>query len=172
VKSFATENDLITAIKGFADDSADNVQVGDRVQIGSNIDDSFIVDQAYFDAEKIKNSYKGAFPIDDPNRDVENDFLTTTTEVYDYEFYGSETNTTTVNNETVTFIDETSWTTYHSVSGSYAFDNFDVLVGVANVFDEKPPRISASGDQVGNAARFSQYDFIGRRVFANITYSF
>lgn len=90
----------------------------------------------------------------------------------DYEFYGSETNTTTVNNETVTFIDETSWTTYHSVSGSYAFDNFDVLVGVANVFDEKPPRISASGDQVGNAARFSQYDFIGRRVFANITYSF
>ncbi len=90
----------------------------------------------------------------------------------DYEYYGSETNTTTLNDETVTFIDETRWTTYHAVSGSFAYEDFDVIVGVANLFDEEPPRISASGFELGNAALFSQYDFIGRRVFANVRYSF
>ena len=58
------------------------------------------------------------------------------------------------------------------MSGSFAYEDFDVIVGVANLFDEEPPRISASGFELGNAALFSQYDFIGRRVFANVRYSF
>jgi outer membrane receptor protein involved in Fe transport len=72
----------------------------------------------------------------------------------------------------VTFIDETPWTTYHTVSGSYTYEDFDFIVGVANILDEEPPRISASGFDLGNAALYSQYDFIGRRVFANVRYSF
>jgi hypothetical protein len=90
----------------------------------------------------------------------------------DYEYYASETNTTTLRGVPVTFIDETPWTTYHTVSGSYSYEDFDFIVGVANVLDEEPPRISSSGFDLGNAALYSQYDFIGRRVFANVRYSF
>jgi len=90
----------------------------------------------------------------------------------DYEYYGSETNTTTLNGETVTFIDEAKWTTYHAVSGSFDYEDFNVIVGVANLFDEEPPRMSASGFELGNAGLYSQYDFIGRRVFANVRYNF
>ena len=90
----------------------------------------------------------------------------------DYEYYGSETNTTTLNGETVTFIDETKWTTYHAVSSSFAYEDFDFTVGVANLFDEEPPQLSASGFELGNSALYSQYDFIGRRVFANVKYNF
>ena len=90
----------------------------------------------------------------------------------DYEYYASETNTTTVNGNTVTFIDETPWTMYHTASGSFSYESLDVIVGVANVFDKEPPRISSSGFDLGNAALYSQYDFIGRRVFANLRYNF
>ncbi len=90
----------------------------------------------------------------------------------DYEYYASETNTTTVNGNTVTFIDETPWTTYHTVSGSFDYESLDVILGVANVFDKEPPRISSSGFDLGNTVLASQYDFIGRRVFANLRYNF
>ncbi|WP_296044738.1 TonB-dependent receptor [uncultured Alteromonas sp.] len=90
----------------------------------------------------------------------------------DYEYYASETNTTTVNGNTVTFIDETPWTTYHTVSGSFEYESLDVILGVANVFDKAPPRISSSGFDLGNTVLASQYDFIGRRVFANLRYNF
>nr|WP_136250971.1 TonB-dependent receptor [Ningiella ruwaisensis] len=94
----------------------------------------------------------------------------------DYEYYASETNETTLNGETVTFIDEAPWTTYHTVSAATSFfdEALDVTVGVANVFDDTPPVISASGFELGNAARFSQYDsgWRGRRFFANVTYNF
>ncbi|MEC9260708.1 MAG: TonB-dependent receptor, partial [Pseudomonadota bacterium] len=90
----------------------------------------------------------------------------------DYEYYASGTNTTTVNGNTVTFIDETPWTTYHTVSGSFEYESLDVILGVANVFDKAPPRISSSGFDLGNTVLASQYDFIGRRVFANLRYNF
>ncbi len=91
----------------------------------------------------------------------------------DYEFYNSETNTTTLNRETVTFIDETPFTTYHTVSASTSLiDDLDIIVGIANVFDDEPPVISGSGFELGNAARYSQYDWRGRRFFVNATYNF
>ncbi len=90
----------------------------------------------------------------------------------DYEYAASETNTTTLNGETVTFVDETPWTTYHTVSAGFDYESFDFIVGIANVFDKEPPKISASGFELGNAARHSQYDFVGRRAFANIRYNF
>jgi len=90
----------------------------------------------------------------------------------DYEYYASETNTTTLNGETVTFIDEARWKTLHTVSGGFEFNDFNFIVGVANVFDEEPAKISSSGFELGNAALYSQSDFVGRRIFANISYNF
>ena len=102
--------------------------------------------------------------------------VTWTTSYYsatnDYEFYASETNTTTVNGETVTFVDEIPGTVYHSVSVGFDIDELDIILGVGNVFDKEPARISSSGFDVGNAALISQSDFIGRRIFANLRYNF
>lgn len=68
---------------------------------------------------------------------------------------------------------------YHALSASYDFEGTGIraLVGVANLTDEEPPQlsnISQGGrlDTVGNAAFYSQYDWLGRRFFANLTYEF
>jgi iron complex outermembrane receptor protein len=67
---------------------------------------------------------------------------------------------------------------YHSLSASYAFDNgLTALVGVANVTDEEPPRMTAEDtsnevDIVGKTAFYSQYDWLGRRVFLNVKMEF
>ena len=105
------------------------------------------------------------------------DFYVTWTANYtdatnDYEYYASESNTTTLNGETVTFIDETPFTTYHTMSVGFDYEDFNFIVGVSNVFDKEPPKISSSGFDLGNAALYSQYDFIGRRAFANVRYNF
>jgi outer membrane receptor protein involved in Fe transport len=91
----------------------------------------------------------------------------------DYEYYG-DTNETTYRGDPVTFVAETPTTFYHTLSGNMSFaDAFDVTVGVANVFDKEPPMVSpAYVRSVGNATLYSQYDQLGRRVFANVTYNF
>jgi iron complex outermembrane receptor protein len=61
---------------------------------------------------------------------------------------------------------------YHSISLEFqATKNFTFTVGVANLFNKKPPRISTVGDPTTGGA-FAQvpllgsyYDYIGRRVF-------
>ena len=69
-------------------------------------------------------------------------------------------------------------TVYHSLSASYDFDNGLVArLGVANLLDETPPRLTARStanevDVLGNVAFYSQYDWLGRRVFANLTMNF
>ena len=104
--------------------------------------------------------------------------VTWTTFYYDatnnYEYYAQPFGATIFNDEEVTRIDETPWTDYHtlSVSTSLFDDKLDVIVGVANLFDEEPPTLSSSGDQVGNAARYSRFDFLGQRLFANFRYNF
>ncbi|MDH5629616.1 MAG: TonB-dependent receptor [Gammaproteobacteria bacterium] len=91
----------------------------------------------------------------------------------DYEYYTQPKGGTTWDGEAVTRIDETPWTYYHTVSTSTSlFDNLNIIVGIANVFDEEPPILSSSGNEVGNAARYSRFDFIGQRLFANFKYSF
>ena len=50
-------------------------------------------------------------------------------------------------------------------------------MGVANLTDEEPPRVTARStanevDVLGKAAFYSQYDWLGRRVFANLTMNF
>jgi len=63
IRKFATENDLINAIKGLSKHAPDNVYVGNIVKVGN--DDEFEITQEKFDELKIKNSYKGTFTSDD-----------------------------------------------------------------------------------------------------------
>lgn len=69
----------------------------------------------------------------------------------------------------------------HTFSTAYNFsDSLNLIIGVANAFDEEPPYLSYQPNSLaqsdltggGNAAYFSQYNFIGRRYFANATYNF
>jgi iron complex outermembrane receptor protein len=69
-------------------------------------------------------------------------------------------------------------TVYHSLSASYSFENGVVArLGVANLLDEDPPRLTSLGtgnevDVLGKAAFYSQYDWLGRRFFLNLTMNF
>jgi iron complex outermembrane receptor protein len=69
-------------------------------------------------------------------------------------------------------------TVYHSLSASYDFENGVVArLGVANLLDQDPPRLTSLGtgnevDVLGKAAFYSQYDWLGRRFFLNLTMGF
>jgi iron complex outermembrane receptor protein len=69
-------------------------------------------------------------------------------------------------------------TTYHSFSAGYAWDNgLLVRAGVANIFDETPPQVTAQGTgnevtTLGKVAFYSQYDWLARRFFLNLTKNF
>lgn len=69
-------------------------------------------------------------------------------------------------------------TVYHSLSTSYDFENGVVArIGVANLLDEEPPRMTSLGtenevDVLGEVAFYSQYDWLGRRYFVNLTMNF
>ena len=62
----------------------------------------------------------------------------------------------------------------HSASLQFdVSDKFEFTVGVRNLFDKKPPQVTAYGFTViGNAPLYSGYDFAGRTFFANATTSF
>jgi outer membrane receptor protein involved in Fe transport len=62
---------------------------------------------------------------------------------------------------------------YFLHSASVQFDvakKFTLTMGVRNLFDKKPPRISADGySLIGNAPLYSGYDYVGRTFFVNAT---
>ncbi|RIJ16834.1 TonB-dependent receptor [Henriciella mobilis] len=64
----------------------------------------------------------------------------------------------------------TEETIYHTFSTQYEADTWTFRVGVANVFDEHPPAVSDA--DAGNSLIVSQYDYLGRRAFVNITKRF
>ncbi|MDP4537244.1 hypothetical protein Q3O60_13715, partial [Alkalimonas collagenimarina] len=71
------------------------------------------------------------------------------------------------------FRDNGLW--YHSFSASRDIAGFDVTLGIANAFDQKPPRVSDFGGVVrreGSSAFYSQYDWTGRRAFLTVSYDF
>ena len=50
-------------------------------------------------------------------------------------------------------------------------DRYEFTVGVRNLFDKAPPRITAVGfNTVGNAPLYSGYDLVGRSFFANVNF--
>jgi iron complex outermembrane receptor protein len=67
---------------------------------------------------------------------------------------------------------------YHnfSVSKEFADGKFTITAGVSNLFDTRPPRVSVlNGGNIstlGPVAAASQYDFVGRRGFVNISTKF
>lgn len=67
---------------------------------------------------------------------------------------------------------------YHTFSLSYDFkdEGISAIFGVANAFDTTPPRVTTLNlgevSSEGNSAFYSQYDWMGRRVFMNATYKF
>ena len=69
---------------------------------------------------------------------------------------------------------------YHNFSVSYEWADRGIkaLIGVANLTAEDPPQVTTQGgtdaeiDFIGNSVFYSQYDWFGRRIFANLTYTF
>ena len=63
---------------------------------------------------------------------------------------------------------------YHTASMTYDQSDWQILVGVANVFDAKPPSISTgAGTRYGNVPAFAtQYDYYGRTPFVRLKYKF
>ena len=58
---------------------------------------------------------------------------------------------------------------------SYEQADWQILVGVSNVFDAKPPLISSSvySSRYGNTHPFAtQYDYYGRTPFVRLKYKF
>ena len=68
----------------------------------------------------------------------------------------------------------TQATFYHSASITrrIANDRFQITMGISNIFDTTPPRISTNGVAltIGQVAggTASQYDYLGRRFFMNV----
>ncbi|MCW3837875.1 TonB-dependent receptor domain-containing protein [Sphingomonas canadensis] len=69
-------------------------------------------------------------------------------------------------------------TFYHNFSLTQSFDDdrYELTLGVANIFDTRPPRVSVlNGSQIsmlGPVVAASQYSFVGRRAFLNVSAKF
>jgi iron complex outermembrane receptor protein len=68
---------------------------------------------------------------------------------------------------------------YHSASVTKDFEGtgLEMTVGVRNLFDTKPPRVSTIGGSglpslIGPVVGTSQYDLLGRRIFINVSKKF
>lgn len=77
--------------------------------------------------------------------------------------------------DTVYFQREVDLYVTHNASVRYQMDQWALQAGIQNMFDEYPNITSASGGGrffgSGNLPRSSQYDYLGRRAFVNITRS-
>ena len=78
--------------------------------------------------------------------------------------------------ETSTFKLDTPDYFLHAASVQYkdTVGKWGATLGVRNIADTKPPMISAQGgyNRVGNAPLYSGYDYMGRRIFLNVSKSF
>lgn len=66
---------------------------------------------------------------------------------------------------------------YHAMSVTKEIgDKFEFTLGMSNIFDTRPPRVSVVGNNVipmiGPVVGTSQYDFLGRRMFVNVSRRF
>jgi iron complex outermembrane receptor protein len=71
----------------------------------------------------------------------------------------------------------TPMTFYHNLSLTQEIgEKFDITIGMSNIFDTRPPRVSVlNGSQIstlGPVVAASQYPFVGRRVFMNVSAKF
>ncbi|MDP5186630.1 MAG: TonB-dependent receptor [Alishewanella sp.] len=90
----------------------------------------------------------------------------------DYKYFANG-NQTTYRGQPSTFIAETPTYILHSASVQRDIYGVDVTFGIANLFDKAPPQGSPAGVRTaGNSVLYSQYEFIGRRAFLNMSYDF
>ncbi|PKM19249.1 MAG: TonB-dependent receptor [Gammaproteobacteria bacterium HGW-Gammaproteobacteria-15] len=97
-----------------------------------------------------------------------------------YTDYGNGTyrDTAVIRGETVKVVAHADAYTYHTFSTTKIFGDTGLTgtLGVSNIFDKAPPQVTTLGavdlDVIGNSAFYSQYDWIGRRVFLNLSYAF
>lgn len=64
---------------------------------------------------------------------------------------------------------------YHSASVQWSQPKYDVMVGISNLTDKKPDTVSAAAtsNRLGNVPLSStQYDLLGRQLFAKLSYKF
>ncbi len=100
-------------------------------------------------------------------------------------FIGSSSNhrdfggdTATLRGETVRVVLKTDTVVYHTASVTREFENWGMRarLGVANVLDEEPPRVTTLSlgevSTIGKSAFYSQYDWLGRRYFLDLTKKF
>ena len=86
--------------------------------------------------------------------------------------------TSTYRGETVRVVLDADEVLYHAFSATYDFEDSGVraVLGVANAFDEEPPQVTTLNlgelNTVGTSAFYSQYDWFGRRVYANVIWDF
>ncbi|MFN9149501.1 MAG: TonB-dependent receptor domain-containing protein [Hyphomonadaceae bacterium] len=75
---------------------------------------------------------------------------------------------------TLLFKTKTETTITHDLSVQYRTDNWTLVGGVSNVFNEEPPAISTGVffARLGESPLVSQYDIVGRSVFASVTRRF
>lgn len=97
-------------------------------------------------------------------------------EASNYDSFGGDT--ATYYGETVRVVLDTEMVAYHAFSVSRYFSDYglNAIVGVANAFDEEPPQVTTLNlgeiDTQGQSAFYSQYDWLGRRFFVNLTKTF
>lgn len=89
-----------------------------------------------------------------------------------YDSFGGNTVTLRGGREVRVVLD-TDTVVYHNASVAYSFDNgATVRLGVSNIFDKEPPRLTTLNlgevSTQGNSAFYSQYDWEGRTIFANL----
>jgi iron complex outermembrane receptor protein len=98
--------------------------------------------------------------------------------------YVSETDNKDIANETFTYFGYPNArrditmdaVLYHNLSVFYQQDNWDVLLGINNLLDEEPDTVSTGSGSTtarGNIPLVAtQYDLLGRRVFARVNFRF
>ncbi|MCW8846292.1 MAG: TonB-dependent receptor, partial [Gammaproteobacteria bacterium] len=99
-------------------------------------------------------------------------------------YVGSASNESWYGDTTISFYDEsvrivldTESVVYHAFSVAREFEDIGLTarLGVSNAFDQAPPQVSFAGDGAdveGKSAFYSQYDWIGRAYFLQLSMKF
>jgi outer membrane receptor protein involved in Fe transport len=84
-----------------------------------------------------------------------------------YAYYGEDPATSTYKLDVPAYL-------LHTASVRYKAKTWEATVGVRNLFDKKPPVISAQAgyNRVGNSPLYSGYDYVGRTLFVNMSKAF
>ncbi len=86
-------------------------------------------------------------------------------------------NTITYRGRAVRAVKSSPHVIYHTLSTTYDFDDSGLVgtFGISNVLDERPPQVTTIGTSVstaGDSAFSTQYDWLGRSFFLNLSYDF